>query len=78
MAAPSVPALIRTLNDQNTRVREMAAVALGSIGSTAESAVWTLIPMLSDESEQVRSFVADALGSIGTDEALSALSSYHR
>jgi len=56
----------------------MAAVALGSIGFAAESAVWALIPMLSDESEQIRSFVAEALESIGTDETLSALSSYHR
>jgi len=34
--------------------------------------------MLDDESGQIRSFVAEALESIGTDEALSALSSYHR
>ena len=65
-------------SDQNTRVRGMTAVALGSIGFAAESAVWALIPMLSDESEQILSFVAEALESIGTDETLSALSSYHR
>jgi HEAT repeat protein len=68
--------LIQALNDQNEKVRGMAAMALGGIGEPAKSAVWALIPMLNGESKRIRDFTAQALEAIGTVEARSALNRY--
>ncbi len=70
-----MPALIKALGDENERVREYAARALGEIGESAKAAVPALIKALGDENGygNVYRTAAWALGEIGTPEAMKAV-----
>jgi HEAT repeat protein len=61
----AVPALAKALSDPAPEVRDLAAIALGSIGSRASPAVPELARALNDPVDYVRAPAADALGSIG-------------
>jgi len=67
-AVEGVPALIQALGDENARVREAAAVALGEIGPE-KGVVTALIQALGDENALVRRGAAAALGEIGPEAA---------
>ena len=73
-AKPSVPALVKTIFDEDVDVRSRAAEALGRIGPDAGKAVPGLIAALADENgeDHLQSAAADALGQIGP-EAKSAV-----
>ncbi|MFP4057659.1 MAG: HEAT repeat domain-containing protein [Candidatus Brocadiia bacterium] len=63
--------LIEVLSDENEKVRQHAALALGGI--KAAEAVPGLIPLLEDEVGEVRAEAAKALGRIGDRRAVEAL-----
>ncbi|MEP0801961.1 HEAT repeat domain-containing protein [Funiculus sociatus] len=67
----SETALLRTLKNEDSRVRSRAAKALGQIGT--EAAITALLQALNDEDSRVRSNAAKALGQIGSDAALPGL-----
>jgi HEAT repeat protein len=71
--AKAVPSLTQWAESGPDVVRKNAIVALGRIGSGAESAVPTLVKAFEDGDETTRSHVAISLGSIGGDAALAAL-----
>ena len=58
-------ALSKALSDPDPEVRDLASVALGSIGPKAASAVPDLVHALSDPVDYVRAPAADALGAMG-------------
>ena len=60
----AVPALINALQNQDSAVRNGAAVALGKIGKDANEAVPALKKALDDQDFQVRSSAMQALGFI--------------
>lgn len=64
-AAKAVLALIRTLKDDDPRVRWNAAWALGRIGKKAVAAVPALIQALKDPNWEVRLRAENALGRFG-------------
>jgi HEAT repeat protein len=66
--AQAVEALITALNDSDSDVRGVAAVALGKMGNT--QAVEALITALNHSYSFVRRQAAVALGNIGTSETL--------
>jgi HEAT repeat protein len=70
-----VPPLIDALDDEETAIREEAAIILGNMGPKAKGAVDELIDMLDDEYSFVRQAAIAALGKIGPDaiEAKDAL-----
>jgi hypothetical protein len=61
----SVPALVKSLKEQDANLRYWAAKSLGSFGSQAESAVPDLMEALTDEHKMVRMGAAYALAEIG-------------
>jgi HEAT repeat protein len=63
-AVSAVPTLIEVLNDEDSSVRSVAALALGSIGGD-ENIVPVLIKALGDEDKEVRESVVLALGRMG-------------
>jgi len=63
----AVPALVRALENQNPKVRERAAEALGKLKGGAAPAVPALIRALGDEQQSVQMRSALALGAIGPD-----------
>lgn len=65
LGAIAVPALMQALGDDQWRVRERAARALGYIGPDASAAVFTLRFALKDGDKDVRAQSARALGKIG-------------
>jgi HEAT repeat protein len=67
--------LARALEDENLRVRQTAAVALGQIGPEAAPAVPALVKTLAHSDDVLRRQAAAALGRIGpaAREALPAL-----
>ncbi len=65
-AADAVPALIKTLNDPDPKLRREAEFALGAIGPQAAAAVPSLIERLDDEDDAVRYAACYALGKIGS------------
>jgi HEAT repeat protein len=65
-AVESVPDLTDTLDDEDWRVRSVAASALGEIGPDAKASVPALVKALQDEEWTVRVFAAAALGKMGT------------
>ena len=67
-ASMVVPALIERLNDQDERVRAVAAVALGEIGPLAQKAVPALRASARDEYLMVREAAAEALSRIAPAE----------
>jgi len=70
----AIEALIKVLEcDEDTFVKEMAAGALGQIGSLQAEAVEALISALSDKNNRVRGIAAVALGKIRSSEALEVL-----
>ena len=69
IGAAAVPALIQALGDDQWRVRERAARALGGIGPDASAAVLALRISLRDGDKDVRAQAARALGRIGSAEA---------
>jgi len=64
-----VPALIKTLQDENWLVRYAAARALGALGKSASESVAALTNALEDEEEPVRREAAKGLKKIGTPAA---------
>ena len=60
-----MPALIRTLQDPNSDIREYSAYTVGRIGEGAVNAMPVLIQALQDENTGVRISAIWALGSIG-------------
>ena len=65
-ARPAIPALRRTLRDEEVTVRILAASTLGGLGPDAATAVPDLVAALQDKNEYVRVFAVTALGKIGT------------
>lgn len=63
---PCVPRLITTLEDENPRVRKLAAVALGMIGD--ERAEQPLIALLSEKDKEVSQAASEAISAIQTGE----------
>lgn len=63
-AGPAVPALTRTLADEDAAVRQTAAQALGRIGPASASAMPALTAALGDPDPGVRGSAADALAAI--------------
>jgi HEAT repeat protein len=63
--AELIPALTRLLADQNGKVRESAARALGTIGPA--TVVSSLMELLADKNDHVRLAAASALGQIGPE-----------
>lgn len=61
---PAVPALIKTLNDEDKWVRRRAAESLSQIGEPAKDTVPALREALSDEDSLVRVYAAQALANI--------------
>jgi HEAT repeat protein len=61
----AVVALSKALSDPDPEVRNLASVALGSIGPKAAPAVPDLVRTLSDPVDYVRAPAADALGAMG-------------
>lgn len=73
-AASAVPAIIGSLDYDNSEVRRRAVVALGAIGPEAEAAVPMLVNMLSnDPSINVRLDIPDTLSQIGEISAVPGL-----
>lgn len=68
---PAVPALIRAIKDNNSRVRGGAIFALGLIGD--KQAVPAIIKALKDGDMDVRILAARALGELGDKQAIPAL-----
>lgn len=64
LGKPAVPELIGTLQNQDSVVRNAAAIALGKIGKDATAAVPALKNALDDKDFQVRSSAMQALGFI--------------
>jgi HEAT repeat protein len=61
----AVPALVKALTDPEPQVRDLASIALGSMGSKASDAVPALVRSLNDPVDYVRASAADALGAMG-------------
>jgi HEAT repeat protein len=59
-----VAGLISALNDQDDKVRSLAAVALGGYGPGAKKAIPALTKALNDRDEAVRKAAANSLGMI--------------
>ena len=72
---PAIPALIVSLEDQDGRVRELSAQAIGEIGPKAAAAVPALIRLLANFEEGSRNTACIGLGGIGraARDALPAL-----
>ncbi|MFO0900410.1 MAG: HEAT repeat domain-containing protein [Pirellulales bacterium] len=64
---PAVPGLRAGLHDENRRVREGAATALGGIGAAALPAADELATALTDPAFRVRAAAATALGRLSDD-----------
>lgn len=64
-AAPAVPALMATLDDDDATLRREALFALGSIGPGASGAVEKIVSKLSDDDADVAHAACYALGKIG-------------
>jgi hypothetical protein len=60
-----IPVLIKALNDEDSRIRGLAALALKAIGPKASPSVDKLAAALEDKIESVRVAAVDALGAIG-------------
>lgn len=71
LGSPALPPLIAALRDSRSGVRQMAASALGDIGSP--EAVEPLLPLLRDEAAEGRQYAATALGQIGDPRATEPL-----
>jgi HEAT repeat protein len=65
MGEGAVPQLVAALADENARVRQAAARALGALGPKAKPALTALIDRLHDVDLQVRVNSSIALGAIG-------------
>ncbi len=73
-ASDAAPALTVRLRDDDPRVRQWSAVALGTIGPPAVGAVPTLVTVLQkDDQPQVRQAAAAALGNLGSEDAIAPL-----
>ena len=72
---PAVPALKLALSDEDRRMRERAARALGRMGEPARDAVSDLTRALDDPSFVVRAVAAESLGNVQVDrdDVLNAL-----
>ncbi|MCI0748196.1 MAG: HEAT repeat domain-containing protein [Verrucomicrobia subdivision 3 bacterium] len=64
IGAAAVPELVKTLGNEEPRIRTAAAIALGFIGEDAHAAAPTLIPLLADSHPEVRQAATLGLGSI--------------
>ncbi len=62
-----IPPLIEALQDDEDRIRQIAASGLGRGGPQAEKSVPTLVKALNDKNLAVRKRVATALGKVGSD-----------
>ncbi len=60
-----MPLLVAGLKEPEARIRDQAALALGSFGALAEPAVPALKKAQSDADEHVRAAAASALKKIG-------------
>ena len=69
----AVPSLVEWTSSGSDVLRKSSVVALGRIGSGAQSAVPALAKAFETGDETTRSHVAIALGSIGGDDALATL-----
>jgi len=67
IGAPAVPELIQALQNENWRLRNQAAVALGTIGAEARDAIPALTGLLGAQDKYIRSNAAVALGRIGRE-----------
>jgi hypothetical protein len=65
---PAIPVLLELLQDQDERVRFLAASVLGGVGPEASSAVPALTGLLEDESRAVRRIAAKALRKIESEK----------
>jgi len=63
----TLPILMEALKDEDTLVRQSAAIALERIGPNARAAVPSLIEALKDQDANVRSRAARALGYVAPD-----------
>ena len=68
-AAPAVPALVRTLRDENAGVRHNAVIALGSIGVADEEILAALAKAIADPERRVRLSAFSSLRRLTTDPA---------
>ena len=66
-SAAGVPFLVSSLKDENARVREGAAEALGRAGASAASAVSALLEGVKDKDDQVRQACIRAVRDIKPD-----------
>ncbi len=62
---PAVAYIVEGLRNPKSRGRELACVALGGLGATADEALPALLAVTRDEDEEVRAAAAMAIGSIG-------------
>lgn len=77
VSAADLPRLIEALEDQESRVRNQAALDLAALGREARPATRALIKRLQREKNRgVRTSVAYALRQIDTAEARAALEQY--
>ena len=67
MGEAAVPFLVELLKDDDSGVREVAAVELGKLGAKAKSSVPFLIETLKDKDSIVRGAAAKALGKLGRE-----------
>ena len=74
-AALATAALVTLLSDDDSRVRFMAASALGELAQAAPEVLQVLVDCLSDDDSRVRASAASALGQLGKPfpEVLQAL-----
>ena len=63
---------IGRLNDENNRVRALAAIVLGEVGPRAEAAAPALTKALADDYANVRQAAAEALTNIVCGNAASS------
>ena len=64
-----VPALTKSLNDPNPKVRLFACMALAEVGGKAKQAVPALVQALDDSDSRVRRQAASALHQIDPESA---------
>jgi len=67
LAQDAVPALLRSLDDQEPKIRGSAALTLGQIGQEPATVVPALITCLRDPNPEVRGSTMSALGKFGAN-----------
>ena len=66
----------RAIHDPDARVKKAVCLALGKIGSAAETAVPEIVKLLKDPQREVRNAAGVALEEIDSPEAKEALKTY--